>query len=149
MLPGGDDLGENWPRYNGTALKPLIFHSFYTILDLYQRPVQDIFNITRVTEWLRKILIEIIDIPYLAFTGELWGIHGALWEHMNVTGGTTQKYTCGLRFIVPCFGSIHSDFASVRLQALGSHKTYVSTSAIQKNVGKITSREFTVTWRYN
>ena len=36
-------------------------------------------------------------------------------------------------------------FCQCWVQTLGSHKTYVK----QKNAGKITSREFTVTWRYN
>ena len=113
-------------------------------LIFYQRPIQqDISNITTVTGWLRKILIRDNRHPIHGLDGRVMGT--PLWEHMNVTGGTTQKYTCGSRFIVPCFGSVHSDFASVRLQTLGSHKTYVK----QKNAGKITSREFTVTWRFN
>ena len=134
-----------WEKTDRVIMAPHCNHLFSIVsmlfLIFYQRPIQqDISNITTVTGCLRKLLIRDNRHPIPGLDG--WVMRTPLWEHMNVTGGTTQKYTCGSRFIVPCFGSIHPDFASVRLQTLGSHKTYVK----QKNAGKITSREFTVTW---
>ena len=97
VLPVGEDLGET----DRVIMAPHCNHLFSIVsmifLIFYQRPIQqDISNITTVTGWLRKILIRDNRHPIPGLDG--W-VMGTPLCHMNVTGGATQKYTCGLRFI--------------------------------------------------